>query len=83
MAYDHGFRYVFLYDPSFPREIYFIVVNINLFIYFLHFQCILYSSCVCFGTVGRQLMIIPEEWFEEKEREKNGEVVVTKNTKLE
>jgi len=28
-------------------------------------------------------MIIPEEWFEEKEREKNGEVVVTKNTKLE
>ncbi|CAG8650544.1 10907_t:CDS:2, partial [Ambispora gerdemannii] len=29
--------------------------------------CILYASCVCFGTVGRQLMIVPEEWFEERE----------------
>nr|CAG8567851.1 9292_t:CDS:2 [Entrophospora candida] len=27
--------------------------------------CILYSSCVCFGAVGRQLMIVPEEWFED------------------
>ncbi|CAG8554893.1 1467_t:CDS:2 [Funneliformis caledonium] len=33
--------------------------------------CILYSSCVCFGTIGRQLMIVPEEWFEKVD----GEVV--------
>lgn len=42
--------------------------------------CILYSSCVCFGTIGRQLMIVPEEWFEfeEKEQGNNSEVKTTK-----
>ncbi|GBB95216.1 hypothetical protein RclHR1_00250014 [Rhizophagus clarus] len=40
--------------------------------------CILYSSCVCFGTIGRQLMIVPEEWFEQKERGKDSEVRTTK-----
>ncbi|RHZ59692.1 hypothetical protein Glove_362g61 [Diversispora epigaea] len=28
--------------------------------------CILYSSSICFGTVGRQLMVIPEEWFDDE-----------------
>ncbi|CAG8656759.1 244_t:CDS:2, partial [Paraglomus occultum] len=29
--------------------------------------CILFSSCVCFGTIGRQLGIVPKELFEENE----------------
>ncbi|CAB4485849.1 unnamed protein product [Rhizophagus irregularis] len=42
--------------------------------------CILYSSCVCFGTIGRQLMIVPEEWFEpeQKEQGKSSEVKTAK-----
>ncbi|CAG8553933.1 831_t:CDS:2 [Diversispora eburnea] len=28
--------------------------------------CILYSSSICFGTLGRQLMVIPEEWFDDE-----------------
>ncbi|CAG8592322.1 6219_t:CDS:2, partial [Scutellospora calospora] len=32
--------------------------------------CILYSSCVCFGTIGRQLMIVPEDWYDGNEQNK-------------
>ncbi|CAG8784405.1 14047_t:CDS:2, partial [Dentiscutata erythropus] len=36
--------------------------------------CILYSSCVCFGTIGRQLMIVPEEWYNKIDQNKNYEI---------
>ncbi|ORX82160.1 hypothetical protein K493DRAFT_320508 [Basidiobolus meristosporus CBS 931.73] len=25
--------------------------------------CLVYSSCICFGTLGRQIAIIPREWY--------------------
>ncbi|KAF0436855.1 insulin-induced protein [Gigaspora rosea] len=36
--------------------------------------CILYSSCVCFGTIGRQLMIVPEEWYNKIDQNKTYEI---------
>ncbi|CAG8511234.1 2520_t:CDS:2 [Cetraspora pellucida] len=36
--------------------------------------CILYSSCVCFGTLGRQLMIVPEDWYDRIDQNKNHEI---------
>ncbi|KAK9759378.1 hypothetical protein K7432_017736 [Basidiobolus ranarum] len=31
--------------------------------------CLIYSSCICFGTLGRQIAIIPKEWYMDHTRE--------------